>query len=310
MRILITGGGGFIGKQIAARLAARGDDVIAFDPVVPADLAGMANVTVFDGDITEMAHIAEAFSGARIDAAVHCAAIVGVLSSIKSPRKVVEVNVQGSLNMLEAMRIFGVKRVVHISSNEVYGNVDTPTVDEDHPLRLQLPYGISKVAVEQFGRTYQDLHGLECIHLRGSWIYAPDLPRPRLPNLLITRLRRGEAVHITQGADSVMDYVHADDFVGAVLAALIRPVHAYDVYNIGSGIGTSLSQIVDLIKEFMLAEEISVGPGRYEFQPGLPMRIQGALDITRAREELNFARRYDIRRGIEELVQVGKGKPD
>lgn len=286
------------------QLAARGDQVIAFDPVAVPEFAGCRNISYFEGDITEMSHIAEVFSGTRIDAVVHCAAIVGVVASIKNPRKVMQVNVEGSLNVFEAMRIFGVKRIVHISSNEVYGDAETEIVDEGHPLRPRMPYGISKVAVEQLGRTYRDLYGLECINLRGSWIYAPDFPRPRLPNLLVTPACRGESVHLPGGAESVMDYVHADDFVDAVLATLDRAEHAYDAYNIGSGVGTSLAELADIVKSALPGADISVGRGLYAFQPGLPMCRQRALNIRRARKELGFIPKYSINKGIAELVSA------
>jgi UDP-glucose 4-epimerase len=246
-------------------------------------------------------------SANRFDAVVHCAAIVGVVASIENPRAVMRVNVQGALNVLEAMRTFAIKRMVHISSNEVYGDFEAPIIDERHPLRPQLPYGISKAAVEQLGRTYRDQHGLECINLRGAWIYGPDFPRPRLPNILVDQVCRGEAVCLGRGGHSVMDYIHVDDFVDTVVAALDRSSHRHDTYNVGSGTGVSLFELAELVKQLMPSAEISVGPGRYEFGPGLPMRIQGALDITRARAELDFAPKVDIRRGLEELIRVGRG---
>ena len=305
MRVLVTGGSGFIGKRVAKRLAAREDNVVIFDLVAAEELAKTPGVTVFDGDVTDMVDIVKAFSSAQIDAVVHCAALVGVSTSIKNPRKVMEVNVQGSLNILEAMRTFDVARLVHTSSIEVYGDFDSPIVDESHALRPHMPYGISKAAVEQLGRTYRDLYGLECINLRGSWIYAPDLPRQRLPNLLVNQVCRGEAVQIASGGDSVMDYVHADDFADCVVAALDCPKHAYDVYNVGSGTGVSLFQLVDLLKQLVPSADIAVGPGRYELRPGVPVRIQGALDIACAREELNYIPRRGITRGLEELVRCG-----
>ncbi len=305
MRVLITGGSGFVGKRVAKRLAARGDNVVIFDLAVADALAKTAGITVFGGDVTAMADVAKAFSGAPIDAVVHCAAVVGVAASIKSPRKVMEVNVQGSLNVLEAMRTYGVGRMVHISSIEVYGDFCSPIVDESHALRPHMAYGISKAAVEQLGRTYRDLYGLECINLRGSWIYAPDYPRQRLPNFLVDQVCRGEAVQIASGGDSVMDYVHAEDFVDCVVAALDCPAHGHDAYNVGSGTGVSLFQLADLVKQLVPSADITVGPGRYELQPGIPMRIQGALDIARAREALHYAPRRGIRRGLEELIRGG-----
>lgn len=303
MRVLITGGGGFLGSRIALRLAARGDRVIAFDTASSAKLSGVANVSVVVGDITDMHDLAEVFSSNSIDVVVHCAGIVGVLSSIENPLRVVEVNILGSLKLLESMRMFGVKRMIHISSNEVYGDYQAAIIDEEHALKPQLPYGVSKVAVEQLGRTYRDLYGLECINLRGAWIYAPDFPRPRLPNLIVDQVRRGEAVRIDQGGDSVMDYVHAEDFVDATLAALDCRGHRHDAYNIGSGVGISLFELAELIEKIAPAADISIGPGRYEFKPGLAMRIQGALDITRAGRELRYQPKISIRSGLTDMIR-------
>lgn len=307
MNVLVTGGQGFLGRWITARLAARGNHVTAFDTTIDRGPATPSNITLFQGDITAMVDVIEAFRRQPFDAVVHCAAIVGVVDSIKSPNRVVDVNVQGSLNLFEAMREFSVTRMVHISSIEVYGDFETAIAAEDHALRPIMPYGICKAAVEQFGRTYGALHGLECVNLRGSWIYGPDLPRPRLPNLIVDQVLNGEAVNIPKGGESVMDYVHVEDFTDAVVAALDRKTHRHDAYNVGSGEGTSVRALVRIIRSLLPQARISVGPGRYEFAPGLPMRVQGALDIARAREDLNYAPKYDLKRGLGDLIRAGGG---
>src|SRR5512145_279031 len=120
MRVLVTGGGGFLGAAIARALAARGDTAIAFDTQL-ADRGGERGLVGAPGDITDMANVAHAMMAHRPDAVVHCAAIVGVLSSLASPINVVRVNVEGLVNLFEAMRLAGVRRCVHLSSEEVYG---------------------------------------------------------------------------------------------------------------------------------------------------------------------------------------------
>ena len=171
MRVLVTGGGGFLGAAAARALVARGDTAIAFDTrlnSLPIQDAGERLTRVL-GDITDLANVAQAMLVHKPDAVLHCAAIVGVLSSLGSPVNVVRVNVEGSLNVFEAMRLSGVRRCIHISSEEAYGAFRADKVDETHPLDPVLPYGICKAAVEQLGRTYRELHGLEIVNLRTSW---------------------------------------------------------------------------------------------------------------------------------------------
>lgn len=306
MKVLVTGGCGFLGARIAARLASRGDRVTVFDAVAPAT-AVPAGAAVVTGDITDAEAVAEAVGGG-IDAVVHCAAVVGVPASVRDPLRCVSVNVAGSVVLLEAMRRAGVRRLVHLSSNEVYGDASATPIAEDHPLRPQLPYGVTKLAVEQLCRDYGALYGIASVSLRGSWIYAPDFPRPRLPNLLIDRLCRGEAVRFETGADSVMDYVHADDVTAAVAAALDRDRHRFDAYNIGAGVGTPLPELAALAAELIPGARVSVGPGRYRLDGGLEMRVQGALDIGRAARELGWRPERDLRTGLEELIRAAGGK--
>ena len=197
MRVLVTGGGGFLGAAAARALIARGDTAIAFDTQLT-QLAeagpGERSVRIV-GDITDMANVAQAMAVHKPDAVLHCAAIVGVLSSLGSPINVVRVNVEGSLNVFEAMRLCGIRRCIHMSSEEAYGPFRADKIDETHPLDPVLPYGICKVAVEQFGRTYHALHGLEIINLRTSWVYGPGLPRDRIPKNL--SMRRSPAANCT-----------------------------------------------------------------------------------------------------------------
>jgi len=285
MRILVTGGGGFLGSALCRKLAARGDAVIAFD-------------TIFGGDITDPDSISEAIRSNQPDAVIHCAAMVSVLSSLASPRDTIRVNIEGSLNLFEAMRQFKVHRVIHISSEETYGEFRAPVIDEDHPLNPQMPYGVTKVAVEHLGRCYRDLHGLEVINLRTSWVYGPDLPRDRVPKNLIDAALAGRALHIPSGADSAIDHTYVDDFVDGTLAALDCQKHCYDVYNISSGMAPTLAEVVAAVKQIVPGADISVGPGVYRHGDRIPIPRKGALDLRRAREAFGYVPRFDIRAGL------------
>jgi nucleoside-diphosphate-sugar epimerase len=306
MRVLVTGGGGFLGAAAVRALVARGDTAIAFDT----QLARLANEGPLErlirvpGDITDMANIAQAVSVHKPESVVHCAAIVGVLSSLGSPINVVRVNIEGSLNVFEAMRLGGIRRCVHISSEEAYGAFRADKIDETHPLDPVLPYGICKAAVEQLGRSYQALHGLEIINLRTSWVYGLGLPRDRIPKNLVDAALAGRELHIPAGADSATDHTHVDDVVAAILAALDHTQHRYDAYNIASGTAATVAEMVAIVRDLVPGAQLSVGPGAYRHGDRIDMVRKGALDVSRAAAELGWKPRYNIRSGLAAYVKA------
>jgi nucleoside-diphosphate-sugar epimerase len=259
------------------------------------------------GDITDMAGIAQAAQVHKPNAVIHCAAIVGVLSSLGSPINVVRVNIEGSLNVFEAMRLFGIRRCIHISSEEAYGTFRADRIDESHPLDPVLPYGICKVAVEQLGRSYRDLHGLEVINLRTSWVYGTGLPRERVPKTLVEAALAGRKLHVPSGAEVKVDHTYVADFVSGVLKALDHREHHYDVYNIASGKAATISEMIAVIRELVTGAQLSAGPGPYRHGDRVEMIRKGALDVSRAATELGWTPRYDIRAGLAEYIEALRG---
>ena len=303
MRILVTGGGGFLGNAVSNALIARGDTAIAFDTHFPESTGTLSDQYVrIVGDITDMAALAHAVLTHRPDAVVHCAAIVGVLSSVGSPLNIVRVNVEGSINVFEAMRVGNIKRCIHISSEEAYGAFRAERIDETHPLDPVLPYGICKAAVEQLGRSYRDLHGLEVINLRTSWVYGPDLPRDRIPRNLVIAALEGRALHIPSGADTRIDHTYVDDWVTAVLCALDHSRHRYDAYNIGTGSAPTVAELAAFVSELVPGAQLSVGPGEYRHGGQIELVKKGAFDISRAAQELGWTPKYNIRDGLAAYI--------
>jgi UDP-glucose 4-epimerase len=301
MRVFLTGGGGFLGSALARRLLARGDSVVAFDrsfDLLAQHHAPATRLATEAGDITDADGVAGALRRHRPDAVIHCAAVVSVLSSIESPREAVRVNVEGSLNLFEAMRSYGIRRVLHVSSEETYGEFRAPVVDEEHPQNPVLFYGATKVAVEHLGRCYRDLYDLEVVNLRTSWVYGPDLPRDRVPKNLMDAALAGRSLHLPSGADSAIDHTYVDDFVDGALAALDCPRHRYDAYNLASGTAPTLADVVAAVKEIVPGADVSVGPGAYRHGGRIPVPRKGALDLRRAREAFGYAPKFDIRAGL------------
>jgi UDP-glucose 4-epimerase len=235
-RVLVTGASGFIGHAVTEALLARGDDVLATDVAISPRLQKLAEqnpaLKFTAGEITEWPLLVRLLKGGKPDKIVHCAAVVGVPASVGSPIGTFRVNVEGTINLLEAMRFFGVQRMVNISSEEIYGPFLSDTIDEDHRCLPTKPYGISKFVVEQVARDYAAAHGLECIHTRTCWVYGPYFPRPRAPRNLLDAAIHGRSLHLPGGASYAVDQVHIDDVVQGVLLALDKPSHKYDAYHI------------------------------------------------------------------------------
>lgn len=312
MDVLVTGGGGFLGRAVVRALARRGDRVVAIDAAIGPRLRELAErepaVTPLIGHLDDAPQLTRIFERTRPDKVVHCAAVVGVPNSIDAPVVTMRVNVEGSLNLFEAMRLFGIGRVVHISSEEVYGPFESRIVAEEAPCRPEMPYGISKLTVEQLGRSYGELYGLECVNIRTCWLYGPDFPRPRPPMNLLDAAIAGRSCHLPSGRDFRVDHVYVEDAVQGVLLALDKEQHAFDVYNIATGRAPSLGEIATIIRDLVPGADLSVADGDYRIDARIPPARKGALDITRAREQLGYAPHYDIRSGIFAYLEAGRGR--
>ncbi len=304
MRVLVTGSSGFLGAAVVRALLARGDTAIGFDTQARQGGSADGRFVEATGDLTEARSVAQVMTAHAPDAVIHCAAIVSVLSSVDNPIRIARVNIEGSLNVFEAMRLARVRRCIHISSEEAYGAFRADKIDENHPLDPVMPYGICKAAVEQFGRTYRDLHGLEVINLRPSWVYGPGLPRDRIPKNLIDAALAGRKLHIASGADSAIDHTYVDDAVAAILAALDHPEHRYDAYNVGSGAAVTVSGLIAIVRALVPGAELTVGPGPYRHGNRIEIVRKGALDVSRAAAEFGWRPRFDIRTGLAAYVKA------
>jgi len=304
MRVLVTGGAGFLGAAIIDRLLERGDTATAFDSS-PAGLDGLRRVhgdrvATALGDITDMGALALAFKTARPDAVVHCAAVVGILAN---PITATRVNVEGSVNVFDAMRLFDARRCIHLSSEESYGPFEASLIDEEHPQHPISAYGVSKLTVEHLSRGYRALHGLDVIHLRTSWVYGPSLPRNRVPKNFIDAALAGLPLHLPHGGDSAIDHTYIDDFVSGVVQALHHPDHPFDAYNIGSGTCPTLYEVVEAIVEEVPGADISIGPGAYRYLGALEICRKGALDTRRANRVFGYVPRFDFRAGLRDYIE-------
>ncbi|WP_315780090.1 MULTISPECIES: NAD(P)-dependent oxidoreductase [unclassified Bradyrhizobium] len=305
--VLVTGACGWLGTAIVQALLDRGDRVVALDlmvaPAMAARAAGEPRLVAEAVDLGEWHQVLRDLQTHRPDAVIHAAAVVGVIQAADIPLKALRVNVEGAVNLFEAMRLCGIKRVVHISTEETYGDFQSPAIDEEHPQRPTSVYGLTKLAAEHYGRVYSRDHGLECINVRTCWVYGAHLPRLRMPRTFIEAALRGDPFHQADGGNLAVDQVYIDDTVAGVLLALDKPKHRFDAYNIATGAAPTLRDTAEAVNRAIPGARITVGDsGPYQHGGKLLSAVKGALDISRAKAELGYHPRYDLQAGIEATI--------
>jgi dTDP-glucose 4,6-dehydratase len=294
MRVLVTGGAGFIGSHFAKRLLAAGDAVRVLDKLTysgnPANLEG-TGIELVVGDICDAEAVAEAAAGC--DAIVNFAAETHVDRSILGPAEFIQTNVAGTQVLLDHVRDAGI-RLVHVSTDEVYGDVpEGASSKEDDPLRPSSPYSAAKAGgdLQVLGsvRTY----GVDALITRGSNTYGPyQYPEKLLP-LFVTNALDGEPLPMYGDGAQVRDWLFVDDHAAGIELALRRG-RAGEVYNVGGGEEATNRAITDLVLRHTGADESLVR--RVEDRPGHDRRY--SLDTTKIEDELGWEPRTALADGF------------
>jgi UDP-glucose 4-epimerase len=252
MNFLITGAAGFIGSSLANHLAREGHQVRGLDNLSTGDPQALApDVHFTRGDVSDRPKLWTLLQ--EVDVVYHLAARVSVPESVLYPRDYNNVNVGGTVALMEAMRDVGVRRVVLTSSGAVYGDIADQPLTETLTLNPRSPYAVSKLAAEYYVRTIGRLWGIETVSLRIFNAYGPGqhLPAshpPVVPHYLKQALRGGTLVAHGDGSQT-RDYVYVDDVVSALVAAATAPNVNGLVINIGSGVETSVSDLIKGVLE-------------------------------------------------------------
>src|SRR5215217_9489381 len=243
MRALVTGGAGFIGSTLVDALLARGDDVVVIDDLSTGresnlDDALRNGAELHRADIRHPGQVAQAVEATRPEAIFHLAAQIDVRKSVADPAADARINVEGTINVLEAARKANVARVVNTSTGgAIYGDVDTIPSPESTPPRPMAAYGTSKLCAETYCGWYERLYGLSAVTLRYGNVYGPrqdPLGEAGVIAIFCGRLMSDERPTIFGDGRQTRDYVFVADIVAANLAAASHP-EAHGVYNIGTG---------------------------------------------------------------------------
>lgn len=301
-RILVTGGAGFIGSSLTEVLLARGDEVTVldnfndfYDPAIKRKNAeSLKGARIVEGDFRDAELVERLFDDGNFDVVVHLAAMAGVRPSLLDPLHYEDVNVRGTLILMEAIRKRGGIRYVFASSSSVYGsNKDVPFqehADIHHPVS---PYAATKRSGELMAYTFHHLYGTPTTCLRFFTVYGPR-QRPEMAIHKFVRMTMaGEPVPFFGDGSTRRDYTYIDDIVDGVVRSIDR-CEGYEIYNLGESQTTSLQELVDEIGKVCGREVIL---NRLPMQPG-DVEITYA-DITKAREKLGYAPKTLISEGLQ-----------
>ncbi|MFN3430188.1 MAG: NAD-dependent epimerase/dehydratase family protein [Candidatus Sericytochromatia bacterium] len=266
MRILITGGAGFIGSTLARRLLADGHAVTAFDNLETGATENLpGSVRLIEGDIRDRDALDAAMAGH--DAVAHLAAMVSVAVSVTEPARCWDVNVVGTRQVLDAARAAGIRRVALASSAAVYGNEPTLPKREDLPVAPASPYAYSKWHNEVDAGYYGGYLGLETVCLRFFNVYGPrqrpDSPYSGVISIAADRLLSGKPFTVNGTGEQTRDFVFSEDVAGALAAALTAPGVTHEVINVGRGERVSLLELLAVMGRAVGCEpELAFGPPR------------------------------------------------
>jgi UDP-glucose 4-epimerase len=312
MKVLITGGMGVIGAETSRRFVKEGHRPVVYarhsDDRLVGDVSDKIDFEA--GDILDLPRLLDIIKRHKVTHIVHAAAFVGAVSA-QNPAMSIQVNVMGTVNVLEAARLFDIRRLVYTSAKGVYGPVTgkyaAPTyapIPEDMPKFPQRIYDSAKLMCEQTVLYYAANHGVDAAILRFATTYGPGKTarhgKMGVTSEIVENPFRGLPFHHPYGAEAKDDFVYNKDSAYGVYLATIAEKVPSRVYNIGSGEAHSLGDIAAAVRKKIPSADIRIGPGDNFL--GMPYSLHGVYDIGRAQKELGFKPQYNIDLAVEDYL--------
>jgi len=312
--ILVTGEAGFIGSSLCDKLLEEGYSVISldnfndlYDPRIKerntVNALKHENFTIIRGDILDMQLLENIFSKYAVDKIVHLAAIAGVRPSLVNPNKYIDVDIKGTVNLLEVARKYEIKQFIFGSSSSVYGTNSRIPFSEEDRVDLQIsPYATAKRAAELYCATYHHLYGIPITILRFFTVYGPR-QRPDMAIHEFTRLMsQGKPISMFGSGKSERDYTYIDDAVEGIVKSMER-VYGFETFNIGNSKMVKLQDLVEII-----ADKLNVQPKIERLPEQLGDVPITCADISKARKMLGYNPSTPIEQGIEKFIKWYKEK--
>ena len=312
MRILVTGGAGFIGSHLVEKLLATGHRVAIlddfndyYDPQIKhGNIAGvLKDVGVYQIDLRDNGAVRDLFHREKFETVVHLAARAGVRPSIQHPQLYYDTNVNGTLHLLEAARVTSVGRFIFASSSSVYGMAKTVPFSEDlHLTQTISPYAATKIAGEFLCSTYSHLYQMRVVALRYFTVYGPR-QRPDLAIHQFTkRIQAGKSIDQFGDGTTRRDYTYIDDIVQGTMAALEYDGPLFDIFNLGESETIQLKDLIAAI-ENALGQKAKIN--RLPEQPGdVPLTC---ADISKARKLLGYNPKTKLSDGLPRFIEWFRG---
>lgn len=301
MKILVTGGAGFIGSHVVDTFLKAGHEVVVVDDLSTGRRSNLNPGAKFYQVDIRSPQLADIFMDERPDIVDHHAAQMDVRRSVEDPLFDADVNVLGSIKVIEQARKTGVKRFIYISTGgAVYGEPEYLPCDEDHPVNPICPYGASKHTVEHYLYMYQEMYGLEYVVLRYPNVYGPRQDphgEAGVVAIFTGQMLNGDQVVINGDGDQERDFVFVEDCAGANLLALDAK-DSNSIYNLGFGRGTSINEIYTQLKK-ITGYELTAKHGSEK--AGETRRIY--LDASHARDKLGWVPTIGLEQGLEKTVE-------
>ena len=310
MKILVTGGAGFIGSNLADRLLSLGHEVIVvdnfnsyYDPAIKRNNVknnlNNQNYHLYECDIQDYASMTNVFKNNNIDVVVHLAASAGVRPSIENPVFYADNNIKGTLNILECMKHFGVKKMVFASSSSVYGNCEAAKFSEDLDLRCPIsPYAASKLSCEHFIYTYHHLYGIKACCLRFFTVYGPRQRTDLAISKFVRYIKENKSIELFGDGSTCRDYTYISDITDGIIASINYDKTPYEIINLGSSNPIKLIDMVNTIEKVLNKKAEIIYKG---MQLGDVDRTYA--DTSKAEKLLNYSPKVTFEEGIRNFVK-------
>ncbi|MBN1461983.1 MAG: GDP-mannose 4,6-dehydratase [Armatimonadetes bacterium] len=302
-KALVTGAGGFIGSHLVEALVKEGYGVRAIVhynalnswgnlEYVPKDV--LESIEVVETDIREEGHMRELIPD--IEVVFHLAALISIPYSYIAPHQFVDINVRGTLSLLNACRLSSISRFIHVSTSEVYGTAREVPMNENHPLNPQSPYAASKLAGELLSRSFFHTHGVPVVVVRPFNTYGPRQSARAIIPTIVTQALSGPKIHLGN-TDTARDLTYVIDTVAGLICAARSDGGVGAVFNLGNGYSVSVGELVRIVgQDLGIEAEIETDPCRIRPEMGEVRNL--VADATQAKAVLTWEPRVQLKQGI------------
>jgi UDP-glucose 4-epimerase len=309
MRVLVTGGNGFIGSHILDQLVDRGHEVTNLDISDPSPIAAdvEGEITFLNGDVTDPVDVYDAVVAADPDRIVHMAALLGRPCE-RDPRRAFEVNVGGSINVLEAAVTCDVERVVAAASMEVYGDVsdDRETLTEDVPRSPDSVYGMTKYVLEFLGAAYRRQYGLEFAAMEPAHGLGPDRLRGNVDDAFVVKAAVSGTALSVPALSYPYETIYIEDEARAFVEAVLADELSHDRYLVGTGEQVTLAEFVELVDERVSGADLELRSA----EEGMQLGSKPPIDAARLRGDLDWEPTHTVAEAVDAYVEWLEANPD